>query len=432
MIRETTADVIRRRRGMKPMDEVNDELQPRVVQVDLTQPPPQPDVEEAAQALAEHDRARPGSIPAQVGQAVTNQTPQPPAMQSPVDNRDVNELAAAQDADRDARNAARMRLATRQFISGMTHTPIGEDGPATPSQAPQAQAAAKTRAERAAEVLRLKRQGIQDDRTAKEDASQAELRNAQIAHLLRAKKGGADSAAELATAKATFTKLYPEHKDVIAGAPSMKVLQDLQNALDAEKGRGTTIEAARIAANATRGFAKENIDVTRADAEKKRGEDLTKDFANEMKGRGVMKKRMSELVATIPKTGAVPGTGVLGDAVAWFDSKAGTDFQSPEAIKVRQNIGLLMAAILREQSGATVSEQEYARAVQNGLSTKNAATTRAALKRLEEEFAISESEIRRKYPKDVIRAYETRAAEEAPKVPRIMIDPKTGERFEVE
>ena len=68
-----------------------------------------------------------------------------------------------------------------------------------------------------------------------------------------------------------------------------------------------------------------------------------------------------------------------------------------------------MAAILREQSGATVSEQEYARAVQSGLSTKNAATTRAALKRLQAEFDLSEKEIRAKYSPEAVKTYEGRA-----------------------
>ena len=137
----------------------------------------------------------------------------------------------------------------------------------------------------------------------------------------------------------------------------MKGAQDLQNAAEGKLTRDSNERVGDKAAYRADGFRREATEEARAEAARKKAEDEAKALGGEMKGRGVMSKRLKDLEATIPKTGSVPGTGIMGDAVAWFDSKAGTDFQSPKAIEVRQNIGLLMAAILREQSGATVSEQ---------------------------------------------------------------------------
>ncbi len=320
-------------------------------------------------------------------------------------------LWQAQEADRKSRLTAGMELAARQLVGGITQTPVGQGIGAAPSQVPMAMKQADARKKAIADEIARKRQGVMDDSTLR-------LRESEIAKNMRPPPVKPDKAAaaadELESYKKVMIARYPEETypgvaALFRDATSMKVAQDLQNSLDAQRGQDKGLDAAKYNASVARTEAERVREAAKEDAAKKRAEDQARDLANEMKGRGVMKKRMGELVATIPKVGAVPGTGVLGDAVAWLDSKAGTDFQSPEAVKVRQNIGLLMAAILREQSGATVSEQEYARAVQNGLSTKNAATTRAALKRLEEEFAVSEAEIRRKYPKEALDVYESRA-----------------------
>jgi hypothetical protein len=336
-----------------------------------------------------------------------------------VDTRDADELAAAQAHDRQSRNASRIEQAAKHFVSGVTQTPMAGMSQQAPSQVPQAMAAAKTRRELLERELMRKRQGGLDQMAADENKSQADLRRAQIEALILKKNGKGDPTEELASAKTIFAKRYPEHADLINGASSLKVLQDLQNSLDAQRGQDKGIEAAQIAASATR--YEKNIDrgEDKAAADAKKIDDDAKALAADMKGRGVISKRLRDLEATIPASGDVPGTGIMGDALAWFDSKAGTDFQSPKAVIVRQNIGKLMAAILREQSGATVSEQEYARAVMNGLSTRNATTTRQALKDLQAEFAIGEKEIKTKYPKAAIETYEKRAGgQPTPAIPK--------------
>jgi hypothetical protein len=381
---------------------------PRVVQVDVP-----PEFQEQEQLNRQNQNlGQPEPEEAEVRLA---SIPEQAAPEMPVDTRDADELAAAQEHDRQSRNAGRFELAAKQFVSGVTQTPQASLSQPAPSRVPGAMSAAEARRRAVvAEILR-KRQAGQDAMAADENKSQKELRDAQIADLVRKRRGGADGG-ELESYKAVMSQRYPQAAALINGLTSMKGAQDLQNSLDSEAGRETTIKAAQIAAGATRREARDVRADAKADAEAKRVEDEAKKLADEMKGRGVMSKRLRDLESTIPQSGSVPGTGIMGDAIAWFDSKAGTDFQSPEAIKVRQNIGLLMSAILREQSGATVSEQEYARAVQNGLSTKNAATTRAALKRLHEEFAIGDKEIRTKYPKAAIETYEKRAGTPGGKV----------------
>lgn len=385
MIRESTADVIRRRRGMKPMDEVNDGLQqpdPADVQAAasmLQEQEPQT-VEVPVEPGFEHPQQRPGSIPAQVGQSVTAAAPME-------DNRGAEELAAAQDADRQARNAGRLELAGKQFVAGVTQTPQASMSAPAPSRVPQAQAAAKSRAERAAEAIRLKRQAEQDNLNREDKRAAATERSEALVRALRERD------------EKERVRLSERGEDIATRARNFAETKAMQH-------ENMGLMAAMVGAKT--GALDLATTKHEEDAVKKVSDEAQK-FGNEMKGRGVMSKRLKDLEATIPKSGSVPGTGVLGDAVAWFDSKAGTNFQSPEALKVRQNIGLLMAAILREQSGATVSEQEYARAVQSGLSTKNAAATRAALKRLQEEFDLSEKEIRAKYSPEAVKTYEGRA-----------------------
>ncbi len=187
MIRESTADIIRRRRGMKPMDAINDGLQqPEARTVEVPVPPEfraqemaQPvenlgqspeAIAEAQAALDEHEQGRPGSIPAQVGRGVTGQLSEEPEKSSV----DEDEMWGAQEADRKSRLTAGLELAGRQLVGGITRTPVGQGIGVAPSRIPQAQAAAKSRSERAAEILRQKRQATMDDSTLKLQASQTE------------------------------------------------------------------------------------------------------------------------------------------------------------------------------------------------------------------------------------------------------------------
>ena len=137
------------------------------------QPPPElptpapHEVAAAQQALDETEavQPRPGSVPAQVGQAVM--------AAAPVDN-DAEEMAAAQEADRNARNNGRIELAAKQFVSGVTQTPQAGVSQAGPAQVPQAQARAKSRREQVADELMRRRQGVMDASTLDLQKSQAE------------------------------------------------------------------------------------------------------------------------------------------------------------------------------------------------------------------------------------------------------------------
>ena len=231
------------------------------------QPPPelpQPAAHEVAvaqQALDETEAAqpRPGSIPAQVGQAVMSA--------APVDN-DAEEMAAAQEADRNARNNGRIELAAKQFVSGVTQTPQAGVSQAGPAQVPQARARAKSRREQVADELMRRRQAGIDQQNADENKSQAELRRAQVAKLLMETKGKEGAAAELAAYKEGLRQRYPDQSKIIDGLPTMKAAQDFQNSFDSELGRKTTIDAARIAAGATRAEARgvrEDTKATKAD-----------------------------------------------------------------------------------------------------------------------------------------------------------------------
>jgi len=202
MIRESAADIIRRKRGMPAMDaaaeltrengETMDGMgNPFAAAIGGAMPDPA-DVEQAAQMLQEQEaQEQPPSIPAQ----------QPPqSTLAPVDNRDQEELNAAQEADRASRFTAGMELAGRQLVGGITRTPVSQGIGAAPSQVPGAMAAAKSRSERAAEALRLKRQGALDEKDDRryedERGDKAVGRSEKAAALLLAQREKAKAEAE--------------------------------------------------------------------------------------------------------------------------------------------------------------------------------------------------------------------------------------------
>ena len=170
------------------------------------QPPPElptpapHEVAAAQQALDETEavQPRPGSVPAQVGQAVM--------AAAPVDN-DAEEMAAAQEADRNARNNGRIELAAKQFVSGVTQTPQAGVSQAGPAQVPQAQARAKSRREQVADELMRRRQGVMD-------ASTLDLQKSQTEKNLRppADKGGVDYTASRDAKLALDRERFDEQK----------------------------------------------------------------------------------------------------------------------------------------------------------------------------------------------------------------------------
>lgn len=219
-------------------------------------------VQEAQAALDEHEAQagaqRPGSVPGMVGQAVMGAAPQ----------GDDEEMYAAQDADRKARNAGRMELAAKQFVAGMTQTPQASLSAAPPSQVPQAMEQAKTRREQVAAELARRRQAGLDEQNAEENKSQAALRNAQIAHLLTEKKAKEGAAGELDSYKKSLLAEYPEKKDLIAGFSSLKEAQDFQNAFEGTRTRASNERVGDKSAYRAEGFRREDKATDKAEKAK--------------------------------------------------------------------------------------------------------------------------------------------------------------------
>ncbi len=227
MSRALMAAAIRRKRGLSPEDQ-EALSQENIDTVDAfrwpstdpsalrpSEPAGEPDPADVAQVQAELDEQeapRPGSTQAQVAQSVMGAAPRQPAVPME-DNRDDDELAAAQEADRRSRLGAGMELAGRQFVGAVTRTPLGQGIGAAPSRVPGAMAAAKSRAERAAEVLRQRRQGEQDERQGRMDASALDLQASAAEKNRRdPPKGGVDYTASREAALKLQEARFAEEK----------------------------------------------------------------------------------------------------------------------------------------------------------------------------------------------------------------------------
>ena len=125
------------------------------------------------QAGTEDAGPRHSTVPAQVFQSIAAVAPSTvPSV--PQDTHDADEIDAAREADRASRLTAGLELAGRQLVGGITRTPVGQGIGAAPSEVPTAMARVKSRQERAAEAIRLKRQGVMDASTLDLQASEAE------------------------------------------------------------------------------------------------------------------------------------------------------------------------------------------------------------------------------------------------------------------
>ena len=215
------------------------------------------------QAGTEDAGPRHSTVPAQVFQSIAAVAPSTvPSV--PQDTRDADEIDAAREADRASRLTAGLELAGRQLVGGITRTPVGQGIGAAPSEVPTAMARAKSRQERAAEAIRLKRQGVMDQATLDENKSQAELRRAQAAHLLTEKKKGATDPAELEAYKTGLRTRYPEQAKIIDGLPSMKAAQDFQNAFEGDLTRASNERVGDKNAYRAEGFRREDKAADRA------------------------------------------------------------------------------------------------------------------------------------------------------------------------
>lgn len=169
---QTTADYIRRRRGLLPDAPVDEEL-PRIVKVpvypgDEIDPnatqgdtPIAGKFDPLGQAMAANppqksvsvdprDPANQAAIPG--GASAASPTVDPAEIQA------LTELHAAQESDRKSRLTAGMELAGRQLVAGITRTEVPRGIGANPSQVPAAMEAAKTRRQTLADQIARKRQ----------------------------------------------------------------------------------------------------------------------------------------------------------------------------------------------------------------------------------------------------------------------------------
>ncbi len=298
---QETADAIRRKRGMfagdpaGPVPQITEEQINQVGEVDPA------DVEQA-QALLEQQETQPNSASAgiQLG--------------------DDAELAAAQDADRRSRNAGRMELAAKQFVSGVTQTPVAGMSAPAPSRVPQAMAQAKSRREQAADALRRQREGRLDE----EAKTHREMtRTEKAAALLRAQQ------------------------------------QRAEDQRIAEDHFGRTEKRAKASSDAQLALANANLEVRKANRVEDQGDKEDKQVAELAKASGadvaMGHKALDEVDAAIAAGGGeAPGTGRL-------KSRAPDFMLSDDGNKVRQNANDALAIMLSARSGATVSTEELER-----------------------------------------------------------------------
>jgi len=273
--------------------------------------------------------------------------------------QDDDEMAAALEADRQARNSDRFALAGRQAIAGLTQTPLGQGMPARPSMVPQAQAAAKSRAERAAEVIRAQRQAAGDERQGRLDARQVERdasgdseraasRSERAAALVRAAK-----AKEAADAE-SLRRFEVSHGDSQANAAATRALA----------GAGLSDRRQARAEDTERADEKQVAELAKAS-----GSDAA-----------MGRKALDEVDAAISAGGGeAPGTGRLTSKLPDF-------MLSDEGNKVRQNALDALAIMLSVRSGASVSPEELKRT--EGVYGINGSSAQFAegMKRLRRDF----------------------------------------------
>ena len=340
------AELLRRRRGMMPLDA------PGVVVAPPEMDPPQLPLE--APRVIEVPLSPEDQLAAAEARAAVAAMP-PPEMD------DSEEMWAAQEADRKSGLSAGLELASRQLTAGLTQRPVSQSIGRPPSREHAVMEAGKSRRQQAADVLNRRRQATLDESLL-----------AQRGHAMGVEGRKATAAAEgLASYKQTLTARYPGQRELIAGLTTMEEAKDFQNSFDAELGRGTTIEAARIAAAATRGEARDvRTEKEVAELAKISGADAAMGFKS--------LDIVDAAVAANP--GAVPGVGALKSRLTpdWLLSDKGAE--------VRAEANNALAIMLKVRSGATVSVEELARSKMVYGLTGNQEQFAAGVKRLRRDF----------------------------------------------
>jgi hypothetical protein len=380
VITESTADMIRRRRGMRlGPDDVNDTLRrpvpdvpARVVPVDLTDAQPDPaDVEQATALLKQQSLEDAQPITPARRPLVPGAAQPPPAAPPPVD-RDADELADAEEADRQARNRGLIGLATRQFVSGVTRTPLGEGPPPAPSRVPGARANIKSRQERAAEALRNQRQARID---AQDVTDKGLDRESKAAAILRAAQAKAEAEGN------TERRFQQSQKASLANAEANQAIAK------ASLGQRDKTE-------------KRQTDQDIENDVQKLGAALpgdVSDFSQKY-------ERVKGAIAANPKD--LPGVGPV-DAMtpSWLQSTAG--------LEVQKDAGQMLAAYQKLITGAGASDAERANLAKISLDLGNERGFAAGLESLKRAYDAKVREVRARFRPEVVGLYDDRQKREA-------------------
>ncbi len=180
MITETTADILRRRRGLTPQVVEPSQL----LDVPNTPVPGFDDPERTIEVPIPGDvpteqpqppQAQPFTVNNEVAKTVTGAAPMP------VTPSPDEDMWNAQEADRKSHLTAGLELAARQLVGGITRTDVPQGIGAAPSQVP----AVQDRRKQALEVLQRQRQGRLDDSTLDLRRSEIDKNKADAAKSLR-------------------------------------------------------------------------------------------------------------------------------------------------------------------------------------------------------------------------------------------------------
>lgn len=275
-------------------------------------------------------------------------TAQKPAAQSRLDSVwDADELKTAQKKDR---KSAHLDSASDALYAAFARRPIQKIS-STPS-----------REDSLLKQTSLKRQSALDERQLSKDAADEEYRKAALA----AKAKPVSISSKRAIARALK---MPEDALDDADGPTIRELSGL---VKSREGYGAAGERARLGREATStekekdrvaaekrarimaasGFGKENRAVERREGEKIEGD--VADLGKDLEGTAATKRAIASVEAMVTGSPDAPGVG------RW-DSIKPDMFDSVKDTAMKQSLKQIVAKVLKKQSGATVSEDEYNR-----------------------------------------------------------------------
>lgn len=333
---------------------------PRVPPPEL--PMPQPHEVAAAQQALE-GQPRPGSIPAQVSQAMLGAAPVAAKPLPQVD--DEADIEAAREADRESRFAAGMELAGRQLVGGITRTPVPQGLGANPSEVPLAMARAKSKREQAAEALMRQRQGRLD------------AENADDRKLTHTERAAAALRAEQQRAAAE---------------------KESRNRFD------LTLEQQRKASEAQLALARANLGIRQGEVATKADNDINDDvqklgaaLPGDVADFDAKYKRIQSIIARNP--GDIPGVG------RW-DAIKPSELASDDDMDVQKDAGQLLAAYQKLITGAGASDAERKNLERISVDLKSEKGFARGLESLKAAYDAKVKDVRARFRPEVVKRLE--------------------------